>query len=115
MTYAFNPSPTEQALLWLIRQHESSQNYTAANPLSSAEGAYQDIASTWMVICNLAGYSVTQYPNANSAPAEVQDVCNLILLRLYGANSSKSWAASGPYPKYSEVRGMLGAAGVANP
>ncbi len=115
MSYVFNPSPTEKALLWLIRQHESSQNYTAANPLSSATGAYEDITSTWLVLCNLAGFSVTQYPNAKSAPPEVQDVCNLILLRLYGANSSKSWAASGPYPKYSEVQGMLRAAGVADP
>jgi hypothetical protein len=113
--YVFNPSPTEKALLWLVRQHESSQNYTAANPLSSAEGAYQDITSTWTILCNLAGYSVVQYPDANSAPAAVQDICNLILLRLYGANSSKSWEASGPYPKYTEVQGMLAAAGVVNP
>lgn len=115
MTYVFNPSPTELALLWLIRDHESNGNYTAANPLSSAEGAYQDIKSTWMILCNLAGFSVTQYPTAASAPPAVQDICNLILLRLYGANSSKSWAASGPYPKYSEVKGMLLAAGVDDP
>ena len=115
MIYVFNPSPTERALLWLIRQHESSQNYTAANPLSSAEGAYQDITSTWIVLCNLAGYSVMQYPTADAAPADVQDTCNLILLRLYGANSSKSWAASGPYPTYAEVQGMLRAAGVVDP
>jgi hypothetical protein len=114
VTYIFNPSPTEKALLWLIRQRESSQDYTAANPLSSAKGGYQDITSTWLIICNLAGYSIAQYPTADAAPPEVQDTCNLILLRLYGANSSHSWQASGPYPKYSEVQGMLTAAGVPN-
>lgn len=115
MIYEFNPSPTERALLWLIRQHESSQDYTAANPFSSAEGAYQDITKTWQSICTLAGYSTTLYPHANAAPPSVQDTCNLILLRLYGANSPQSWAASGPYPKFSEVQGMLRAAGVVDP
>jgi hypothetical protein len=115
MIYVYNPSPTEVALLWLIRQHESSQDYTAANPLSSATGGYQDIKSTWMMLCNLAGYSISQYPTAESAPPAVQDTCNLILLRLYGANSLASWQASGPYPKFSEVQGMLQAVGVVNP
>jgi hypothetical protein len=113
--YAYNPSPAELALLWLIRQHESGQNYQAANPLSSAEGGYQDITSTWQILCNLAGYSVKTYPTADSAPPAVQDTCNLILLRLYGPSSSKSWQASGPYPTFQEVQGMLAAAGIANP
>lgn len=113
--YVNNPSPAEQALLWLISHRESNDNPTAANPLSSATGEYQDIKTTWQMLCNLAGYSITQYPTAASAPAEVQDTCNLILLRLYGPNASQSWLASGPYPTFAEVKGMLIAAGITNP
>jgi len=113
--YAFNPSPAELALLWMIRQNESSQNYSAKNPGSSACGAYQFITSTWAFLCADTGISTTQYPTALTAPAALQDINALLLLRLYGPNSSKSWQASGPYPSFANMRGMLAAAGVANP
>lgn len=110
---SFNPSPGEKSLLWLIRQHESSQNYQATNPNSSAQGAYQFILATWQMIMQLLG--ITGFASANAAPAAVQDLAALELLRMVGPNSSESWQASGPYPTYQEVLGMLTAAGVANP
>jgi hypothetical protein len=111
--FTFNPSPAESALLWMIREHESSQNYQATNPSSSAQGAYQFILSTWQMLCTYLG--VSGYPTANSAPNDVQDLCALLLLRLVGPNSSESWQASGPYPTFAEAKGMLSAAGIANP
>jgi len=113
--YQFNPSPAELSMLWLIRERESGQNYQAQNPRSTAEGAYQDIKTTWEWLCSLTGVDVQRYPTARSAPPEIQDLNNLLLLRRYGPNSSKSWKASGPYPAFQEVRGMLQAAGIQNP
>ena len=113
MAYEFNPSPSEQALLWLIRNRESGQNYQATNPASTASGAYQFINSTWAYVASLTGVG-TQYPRAYLAPILDQDTNALLLLRMFGPNSTRSWKASGPYPKFNECRGMCNAAGLAN-
>jgi len=98
----FNPSPQESALLAEIRRRESSANYaalppkpTSDNPHPTASGAYQFINSTWRDTSDATG--VPQYATARQAPRWVQDVNALHLLRKYGANSSASWQASGPY------------------
>ena len=113
--YAYNPSPAETALLWLIGKRESGWNSTATNPGSSARGIFQFILSTWQSFGALAGVDLTQYPSADKAPAVVQQAVALLLLREVGPNSSESWQASGPYPVFAEVKGMLVAAGISNP
>lgn len=113
--YVYNPSPAETALLWMIGNRESSWNPTAANPGSSARGLFQFILATWQSFGGLAGVDLTQYPTADKAPAAVQEAVALLLLREVGPNSSESWQASGPYPTFQEVQGMLKAAGIANP
>jgi len=113
--YAYNPSPAETALLWLIGERESSWNPTAANPGSSARGIFQFILSTWQSFGMLAGVDLTAYPSADKAPQAVQQAVALLLLREVGPNSSESWQASGPYPTFQEAQGMLAAVGIANP
>lgn len=113
--YPYNPSPAEEALLWLIGHRESNWNPTAANPNSSAKGLFQFVLGTWQSFGGLAGVDLAQYPTAAAAPAAVQQAVALLLLREVGPNSSESWQASGPYPTFAEVKGMLQAAGVANP
>ena len=113
--YAYNPSLAEEALLWMIGQRESEWNPTAANPTSSAKGIFQFILGTWQSFGTLAGVDLAQYPTMASAPVAVQQAVALLLLREVGPNSSESWQASGPYPTFAEVQGMLRAAGVANP
>jgi hypothetical protein len=113
--YSYNPSPAETALLWLIGDHESKWNPTAANSTSSARGIFQFILSTWQTFGALAGVDLTAYPTADRAPIAVQQAVALLLLREVGPNSSESWQASGPYPTFAEVQGMLAAAGIVNP
>jgi hypothetical protein len=113
--YAYNPTPAETALLWLIGERESSWNPTATNPDSSATGLFQFILGTWQSFATLAGVDITQYPTAASAPAAVQQTVALLLLRLVGPNSSESWQASGPYPTFQECQGMLASVGIINP
>lgn len=113
--YAYNPSPAETALLWLIGHRESNWTPTAANPNSSARGVFQFILGTWQSFGALAGVDLAQYPSADKAPVSVQEAVALLLLREVGPNSSESWQASGPYPTFAEVEGMLSAAGIANP
>jgi hypothetical protein len=113
--YQYNPSPAEEALIWVIVHRESNWNPTAANKGSSARGLGQCILSTWQSFGKLAGVDLVAYPTADKAPADVQLAVILLLLREVGPNSSESWQASGPYPTFQEVQGMLKAAGIANP
>jgi len=113
--YANNPSPAEVAELWLIAERESGHNPTATNPNSSATGLFQFILGTWQSFATLAGVDITQYPTAASAPAVIQQTVALLLLRMVGPNSSESWQASGPYPTFQEMQGILTSVGIANP
>lgn len=92
----FNPTPQESATLAEIRRRESSGDYGATNPKSTASGAYQFINRTWQDTSKKTG--VPLYATAKEAPQWVQDVNALDLLREHGPNSSASWQASGPYP-----------------
>lgn len=71
------------ALLLRIRSCESGDSYTAANPASTASGAYQVLDSTWG---GYGGYSRSKY-----APRSVQDA---FALRLFREQGSAPWAAS---------------------
>lgn len=113
--YQNNSTPSEKALMALIIHRESSGNPTAKNPGSSAQGLFQFITGTWQWVGQLAGIDLTLYPTAATAPADVQMIAGLLLLRMYGPNSSKSWKASGPYPSFLEVQLMLSAVGISNP
>lgn len=59
-------------ILATIRQMESSNNYTAQNPTSSASGAYQFIDSTWQSLTKKFGIG-TEYRSAKDAPPAIQD------------------------------------------
>jgi Tape measure protein len=89
-------TPSESALLGVIRGRESSGNYGAQSQQSTASGAYQFIDSTWRMAAQATGQG-TEYKHAKDAPQSVQDANALWLLRRYGPNSTASWAESGPY------------------
>lgn len=100
---SFNPTPAESALLAQIAQRESGGNYRArisqatCNQLGytvcTASGAYQFIDSTWQSVAQQTGVG-TQWASAADAPASVQDINALWLLRNSGTTP---WATSGPY------------------
>ena len=94
----FNPTPAEQSLLSQIVQRESSGNPLAVNAQSGASGLYQFKDATWQWVAQHTGVG-TQYATAADAPASVQDINALWLLRYAGGNPNASiaWAASGPY------------------
>lgn len=94
----FNPTPAEASILAQVAQRESGNNYQAQNPSTTASGAYQFINSTWQMAAAATGVG-TQYATAADAPASVQDINALWLLRYAGGNpnASVAWAASGPY------------------
>lgn len=54
-----------------VRAHESGGNYRAANPVSTASGAYQFLDSTWRTLSGRSGHS--GYARAMHAPPAVQD------------------------------------------
>ena len=56
-----------------IKRDESSGNYTAKNPESTASGGYQIINETWARWAPAVGVSLAKYPTAGSAPPDVQD------------------------------------------
>lgn len=69
-----------------IKFCESSNNYQAQNPTSTASGAYQFLDTTWQSLDASAGYS-----RAKFAPASVQDAA---ALELYNEMGTSPWAAS---------------------
>jgi len=60
-------------ILSALKSKESSGDYNAKNPKSSASGGYQFIDSTWRSLSNKYGVG-TEYKTAKSAPSEVQDI-----------------------------------------
>jgi hypothetical protein len=111
VSYAFNPTPVEKFLLGMIRLRESAINYAAPPknpPYATASGGYQFIRATWAMSAAATGVG-QQYAFAFLASQEEQDINALWLLRMYGANSSRAWKASGPYPTGAEVLSALNA------
>ena len=103
-------SRVEMFLLANIRFRESAGNYHAPPknpPYATASGAYQFIRRTWVEATQATGIG-KQYSDAYLASPGEQDMNALWLLRQFGANSSHSWQASGPYPSVAEVAYILG-------
>lgn len=112
--YTFNPTAQQAALLQQIAARESGGNYTATitqancdammgapNSVCTASGAYMFIDSTWQSVSQQTG--VPFYATAASAPAWVQDINALWLLRNVGPNSTASWGASAPGGAYPAI------------
>lgn len=59
-------------ILSALKSKESSGDYNAKNPKSSASGGYQFIDSTWQSLSGKYGVG-TEYKSAKEAPTEVQD------------------------------------------
>lgn len=75
-----------QSTLAAIKFCESSNNYQAQNPSSTASDAYQFLDTTWQGLSAAKGYSKAKY-----APASVQDAA---ALELYNQAGTSPWAAS---------------------
>lgn len=83
------PAPAIQAsvglpaILLAIRNCESSNNYSAQNPTTSASGAFQIEDATW---ANYGGYAKAKY-----APPAIQDAR---ALQIYNSSGTSPWSAS---------------------
>ena len=61
-----------QQILDTIKSKESSGDYRASNPRSSASGAYQFVDSTWQSLAKKYGIG-TEFARAGDAPPQIQD------------------------------------------
>lgn len=78
--------------LTAIRTHESSGNYTARNPTSSASGAYQFLDSTWHSEATAAGQGTWANVRAWQAPPSVQDaVASFMATNLFAGPAMGDW------------------------
>lgn len=81
-----------------IRKHESinAGHYKAANPASSARGAYQFLRATWQGNAKWAKWNgkhvARGYATADSAPAWVQDV---VFIHSINNGGIKAWRGTG--------------------
>ena len=74
-----------------IRGNESGGNYTAQNPNSSASGAYQFVNGTWQSLTQKSGIGL-EYATAGAAPPAIQDaVAGYALTQNPNANSCSLW------------------------
>lgn len=117
----FSPEPTVQVaelknpdILRALRGVEGANNNPEAkNPNSTAGGLYQYVDDTWRKQAPLAGVDIKQYPNARSAPAEVQhQVADANVSRILEQNKGNVQAV--PHMWYSgNVEGKLSPEGLA--
>lgn len=96
-------------ILAALKYKESSGNYSAKNPKSTARGAYQFIDSTWRSLTKQYGVG-TEYSNAQSAPDRVQDaVARAYVKDILAQNNNDItkvplvWYTGNPQGKLSEA------------
>lgn len=102
----------------VIQSAESGGNLTAYNPVNTssghAMGLYQITTGTWNDFAPKAGIDLSQYPNANAAPADVQQaVASQIPLSRWAPSTVASVLQAYPGLDTSQTVGALagGAAG----
>ena len=89
-------TPDERQFLACVAQHESHGNPRAQDPRSTASGRYSFIDSTWLGVAKWAKwddfYPARPYPKARLAPAWVQDLAALHVVRHGGFHA---WHGTG--------------------
>ena len=85
-----------EAVLATIRELESSDRYNLTPGPGGASGAYQYIASTWLVWATRAGIDTTIYPVAWVAPSGVQDQVAAVNVQAILADSGGDVSMVGP-------------------
>ena len=96
--------------LGFIAYYESTYNPTASNPASSATGLFQDLSSTWaqaLADCGAQCGTLSQYPTAASAPANVQIAANAALIDQQGLSA---WLCNGCNGPFSSLVAQAGGA-----
>jgi hypothetical protein len=96
--------------LGFIAYYESTYNPTTSNPASSATGLFQDLSSTWTLApadCGAPCGTLSQYPTAASAPANVQIAANAALIDQQGLSA---WLCNGCNGPFSSVVAQAGGA-----